>query len=76
MRKKIKILVLVAAMVAATSLLLPAEAYAQHYYGHGYGYGGYGPNRYSNDGAVRIEVDPKKSVRKFKFMWTRGTPVS
>ncbi|MDA2929606.1 carboxypeptidase-like regulatory domain-containing protein, partial [Acidobacteria bacterium AH-259-O06] len=42
--------VLVAAMVAATSLLLPAEAHAQHYghgfghggYGHGFGYGGYG----------------------------------
>ena len=80
MRKRIKILVLVAAMVAVTSLFLPAEAYAQHYYGpgyghghrygygfgyggygHGFGYGGYGPNRYSNDGAVRIEVDPKKS---------------
>ena len=44
------------------------------YYGHGYGYGGYGrygyggygshgygANRYSNQGAVRIEVNPKDS---------------
>ncbi len=36
-----------------------------HGYGHGfgYGYGGYGPYGYgySNEGAVRIEVDPKES---------------
>ncbi len=39
-----------------------------HYYGHGYGpgfygYGGYGPYGYgtylSNDGNIRIEIDPK-----------------
>jgi len=76
MRNTIKILVLVGAMAAAISLSLPSEAHAQHHYGHGYGhgfghgyggygygYGGYGPYGYgySNDGAVRIEVDPKES---------------
>ena len=48
--------------------------YGHGYYGHGFGYGGYGPygyggygpygygaNRNSNQGAVRIEVDPKES---------------
>jgi len=42
--------------------------YGHGYYGHGYGhgYGGYGPygygaNRYSDSGAVRIEVNPKES---------------
>ncbi len=46
--------------------------YGHRYYGHGYGgyggygYGGYGAygygaNRYSNYGAVRIEVNPKES---------------
>jgi len=69
MRNTIKTLVLAVAMAAAISLSLPAEAHAQHYYGHGYGhgfgygYGGYGPYGYgySNEGAVRIEVDPKES---------------
>ena len=46
--------------------------YGHGYYGHGYGgygryaYGGYGSygygaNRYANNGAVRIEVNPKES---------------
>ncbi len=69
MRNTIKTLVLAGAMAAAISLSLPAEAHAQHYYGHGYGhgygygYGGYSPYGYgySNEGAVRIEVDPKES---------------
>ena len=63
MRNTIKTLVLAVAMAAAISLSLPAEAHAQHYYGHGYGHGygyGYGYG-YSNEGAVRIEVDPKES---------------
>ena len=44
------------------------HGYRHGYYGHGYGhgYGGYGPygygaNRYSDSGAVRIEVNPKES---------------
>ena len=77
MRNTIKNLVVVAAVLAATSLSVTAGGYYGHYgyghgyyghgyYGHGFGYGGYGPsyygpNRYSNQGAVRIEVDPKKS---------------
>ena len=68
MRNTLKTLVLAGAMAAAISLSLPAEAHAQHYYGHGYGgyghgYGGYGryDYGYSNEGDVRIEVDPKES---------------
>ncbi len=44
------------------------HGYYRHGYGHGYGHGyrgyggyGYGANRYSNQGAVRIEVNPKAS---------------
>ena len=48
------------------------HGYGHGYYGHGYGYGyghgyagygpyGYGANRYSDSGAVRIEVNPKES---------------
>ncbi len=44
------------------------HSYGHGYYGHGYGhgYGGYGPygygvNRYSDSGAVRIEVNPKEA---------------
>ena len=48
------------------------HGYGHGYYGHGYGYGyghgyggygpyGYGANRYSDSGAVRIEVNPKQS---------------
>ena len=45
------------------------KGYYGHGYGHGYGgygYGGYGPygsgaSRYSDSGAVRIEVNPKQS---------------
>ncbi len=37
------------------------HGFGHGYGGYGYGYGGYGPYGYgySNDGAVRIEVDPK-----------------
>ena len=77
MRNTRKSLAFVAAIAAAAFLSFPAEADAQHYYRHGYGhgyyghgyghgYGGYGPygygaNRYSDSGAVRIEVNPKES---------------
>ena len=50
------------------------HGFGHGYYGHGYGYGGYGgygyggyggygygASRYSNQGAVRIEVNPKES---------------
>ena len=49
------------------------HGYGHGYYGHGYGHGyggygyggygsyGYGANRYSDSGAVRIEVNPKES---------------
>ena len=51
--------------------------YRHGYYGHGsggygrYGYGGYGSygygaNRYSNNGGVRIEVNPKESRDKIE----------
>ena len=86
MRNTIKTLVLAAAMVAAISLSLPAEAHAQHYYGHGYGhgygyghgfgygYGGYGPYDYgySNEGDVRIEVDPKESREEIQVYVDEG----
>ncbi len=80
MRKTTKILVLVVAMVTAVSLSFPAEVHAQHYYGHGYGhgygygYGGYGPYDYgySNDGAVRIEVEPKGSRENIQVYVDEG----
>ena len=78
MRKTTKILILVVAMVTAVSLSFPAEVHAQHYYGHGYGhgygYGGYGPYDYgySNNGAVRIEVDPKGSREKIQVYVDEG----
>ncbi len=73
MRKNISNLALAAALVAATLVSLPSEALAQyghhyrHGYGHGfYGYGGYGPygpsgygTYLSNDGDIRIEIEPK-----------------
>ncbi len=73
MKRKISTLALMVALVAAALVSLPSEALAQygHYYGHGYGpgfygYGGYGPygpygygSYLSNDGSIRIEVDPK-----------------
>ncbi len=86
MRKTTKILVLVVAMVTAVSLSFPAEVHAQHYYGHsyghgyghgfayrsyGHGYGGYGPGN-SNDGAVRIEVEPKGSREKIQVYVDEG----
>ncbi len=86
MRKTTKILVLVVAMVTAVSLSFPAEVHAQHYYGHsyghgyghgfayrsyGHGYGGYGPG-YSNDGAVRIEVEPKESREEIQVYVDEG----
>jgi len=86
MRKTTKILVLVVAMVTAVSLSFPAEVHAQHYYGHsyghgyghgfayrsyGHGYGVYGPG-YSNDGAVRIEVEPKGSREKIQVYVDEG----
>ncbi len=74
MRNAIKSLAFVAAIAAAAFISFPAEADAQHhgyghgYYGHGYGHGygsygpyGYGASRYSDSGAVRIEVNPKPS---------------
>ena len=69
MRKRISTLALTAALVAVAFVSLPSEALAQygHHYGHGfYGYGGYGPHGpygygtyLSNDGNIRIEIDPK-----------------
>jgi len=55
----------------------------RHGYGHGYGYGrgygysgysryDYGPNQYSNDGAVRIEVDPKESREEIQVYVDEG----
>ncbi len=82
MRNTIKTLVLAVAMAAAISLSLPAEAHAQHYYGHGFGhgygyghgYGGYGPYAYgySNEGDVRIEVDPKESREEIQVYVDEG----
>ncbi len=46
--------------------------YGHGFGGYGYGYGGYGPygygysNGYSNDGAVRIEVNPKESRKEIE----------
>ena len=73
MRKNISNLALAAALVAATLVSLPSEVLAQygHHYGHGYsygfyGYGGYGPygsygygTYLSDEGNIRIEIDPK-----------------
>ena len=73
MRKNISNLALAAALVAVAFVSLPSEALAQygHHYGHGFGhgfygyggYGAYGPYGYgtylSNDGNIRIEIDPK-----------------
>ena len=73
MRKRIATLALTAALVAVAFVSLPSEALAQygHHYGHGYGhgfyghggYGPYGPYGYgtylSNDGDIRIEIEPK-----------------
>ena len=73
MGNSIRTLALMAAIATTTALSFPSVADAQHHYGHGYygygyghGYGGYGPygygaNRYSDSGAVRIEVNPKES---------------
>ena len=73
MRKQISTLALMVALVAVAFVSLPSEALAQygHHYGHGfghgfYGYGGYGSygssgygTYLSNDGNVRIEIEPK-----------------
>ena len=73
MRKRISTLALTAALVAVAFVSLPSEALAQygHHYGHGYGhgfygyggYGPYGPSGYgtylSDEGNIRIEIDPK-----------------
>ncbi len=73
MRKRISIFALTAALVAVAFVSLPSEALAQygHHYGHGfshgfYGFGGYGPygpygygTYFSNDGNIRIEIEPK-----------------
>ncbi len=48
MGNSIKTLALVAAIAAATTLSLPAEADAQHRYGHGYGRGYYGRGYYGH----------------------------
>ncbi len=80
MRNTIKTLFLAGAMAAAMSVSLPSEAHAQHYYrhgyghGYGYGYGGYGPYGYgySNEGAVRIEVDPKESREEIQVYVDEG----
>ena len=73
MRNRISTLALTAALVAVAFVSLPSEALAQygHHYGHGFshgfygvgGYGPYGPSGYgtylSNDGNIRIEIEPK-----------------
>ncbi len=73
MRNRISTLALTAALVAVAFVSLPSEALAQygHHYGHGfshgfYGFGGYGPygpygygTYLSNDGNIRIEIEPK-----------------
>ena len=72
MRKQISTLALMGALVAVAFVSRPSDTLAQHghHYGHGHGhgyyghgYGGYGPYGYgtylSNDGDVRIEVEPK-----------------
>ncbi len=73
MRKRISTFALMAALVAVAFVSLPSEVLAQygHHYGHGYGHGFYGYGRYgpygpygygtylSNDGNIRIEIDPK-----------------
>ena len=60
-----------AALMSLPSEALAHYGHYGHYYGHGYGpgfygYGGYGPygpygygSYLSNDGSIRIEVDPK-----------------
>ncbi len=86
MKNKIGTLVLVTVMTAGISLALPTEAPAQYGYGHGYGYGGYGYGYgpygysgygpyaygYSNDGAVRIEVNPKDSREEIRVYVDEG----
>ncbi len=63
-----------------------AQHYYRHGYGHGYayghgfghgygyGYGGYSPYGYgySNEGAVRIEVDPKESREEIQVYVDEG----